>query len=60
MSRRKLTDFEGPAEGWKRALDAADCTLGDLDFAEVHDCFTIAELLGCSGGLEPDKERLVS
>ncbi|WP_238404133.1 thiolase C-terminal domain-containing protein [Gordonia desulfuricans] len=23
----------------------ADTTIGDLDFAEVHDCFTIAELV---------------
>jgi acetyl-CoA C-acetyltransferase len=45
MSRRSLVDFEGPTHAWHRALDSADCTLEELDFAEVHDCFTIAELL---------------
>ena len=45
MSRRKLTDFEGPAKAFASAFDQAGISVNDLDFAEVHDCFTIAELL---------------
>jgi acetyl-CoA C-acetyltransferase len=45
MSRRDITAFEGPALAFRRALDHAGIGLDDLSFAEVHDCFTIAELL---------------
>jgi len=45
MSRRDLTAFEGPAEAFRRAYLAAGVTLNDIDVAEVHDCFTIAELM---------------
>ncbi len=45
MSRRDLLAFEGPAEAFKRAYEAAGIAVNDIDFAEVHDCFTIAELL---------------
>jgi len=45
MSRRKLTDFAGPTKAIKDACTAAGVDSKDLDFAEVHDCFTIAELL---------------
>jgi acetyl-CoA C-acetyltransferase len=45
ISRRDIVAFEGPALAWKRALGAAKVGLDDLDFAEVHDCFTVAELL---------------
>jgi acetyl-CoA C-acetyltransferase len=45
LSRRDATRFEGGAEAWRRALDQAGVTLADLSFAEVHDCFTIAELI---------------
>jgi len=45
MSRRDATDFEGPRRAWSAALKAAGCRLQDLSLAEVHDCFTIAELL---------------
>jgi acetyl-CoA C-acetyltransferase len=37
--------FEGCALAWKRALAQAGVALTDLSFAEVHDCFTIAELI---------------
>ncbi|MBF9030968.1 thiolase domain-containing protein [Rhodobacterales bacterium HKCCE3408] len=45
MSRRDLLAFEGPAEAFRRAFAEAGIDVRDLDFAEVHDCFTIAELL---------------
>lgn len=45
MSRRDVTLFEGPEKAWKLAFERAGMTVGDLDVAEVHDCFTIAELL---------------
>jgi acetyl-CoA C-acetyltransferase len=45
MSRRDLLKFEGPALAFARAYAAAGISVEDLDFAEVHDCFTIAELL---------------
>ncbi|HSU05558.1 MAG TPA: thiolase domain-containing protein, partial [Acetobacteraceae bacterium] len=45
ISKRDITRFEGGAEAWRRALDAAELKLDDLSFVESHDCFTIAELL---------------
>jgi acetyl-CoA C-acetyltransferase len=45
LSRRDPTAFEGAATAFRRALDTAGLGLADIDFAEVHDCFTIAELL---------------
>lgn len=45
MSRRDAVAFEGPRRAWQQALAAAGCKIGDLSLAEVHDCFTIAELL---------------
>ena len=45
MSRRDVTRFEGAAEAWRQAYAQASVTVDDLDLAEVHDCFTIAELL---------------
>src|SRR6202044_3726679 len=45
MSRRDILKFEGPALAWQRALEQAGVKLSDMSFAEVHDCFTIAELL---------------
>jgi acetyl-CoA C-acetyltransferase len=55
MSRRDILKFEGCAEAWKRALAKAGATLSDLSFAEVHDCFTIAELIEYEAmGLAPE------
>ena len=45
LSRRDPTRFDGAARAWSGALEAAGLGLDDLSFAEVHDCFTIAELL---------------
>ncbi len=45
MSRRDVIDFAGPKEAFARAYAEAGIGVDDLSFAEVHDCFTIAELL---------------
>ncbi len=55
MSRRDVLKFEGCAVAWQRALAEAGVALGDLSFAEVHDCFTIAELIEYEAmGLAPE------
>ena len=57
LSRRNVIDFEGPAEAWSRAFDEAGISLEDLGFAEVHDCFTSAEMLSYEAmGLTPRGE----
>lgn len=45
LRQRDLLAFEGPRRAIAAALDRAGMSLDDMDFAEVHDCFTIAELL---------------
>ena len=45
MSKRDIIAYDGPALAWKRALANARVGLDDLSCAEVHDCFTIAELI---------------
>jgi len=45
IARRDILAFEGPQRAIHSALREANVTLTDLSFAEVHDCFTIAELL---------------
>ncbi|GAB3570197.1 acetyl-CoA acetyltransferase [Arthrobacter alkaliphilus] len=43
--RRDPTEFAATRVSWERALGMAGVGIGGLDFAEVHDCFTIAELI---------------
>lgn len=45
MGSRDFLAFEGPEHAFAMALDQAGVALDDIDFAEVHDCFTIAELM---------------
>ena len=44
-ARRDPIAFTGSATAWRRALDAAGVRQRDLSFVELHDCFTIAELI---------------
>jgi acetyl-CoA C-acetyltransferase len=54
LSRRDRTRLEGAARAWAQGLASAQLTLGDLQFVETHDCFTIAELLEVEAmGLAP-------
>ncbi|WP_024819284.1 acetyl-CoA acetyltransferase [Arthrobacter sp. 31Y] len=43
--KRDPTEFAATRASWERALGMAGVGLEGLDFAEVHDCFTIAELI---------------
>jgi acetyl-CoA C-acetyltransferase len=45
LSRRDPVDFAGARRAWAKALSEAGLCLEDLDLAETHDCFTIAELI---------------
>lgn len=57
MSKRDVIAFEGPRRAFAQAMDAGGVSLADLAFAEVHDCFTIAELLSYEAmGLAPQGE----
>lgn len=55
MSRREdILAFEGSRRAWAQALARAGISVHDLSLAEVHDCFTIAELLSYEAmGLAP-------
>jgi acetyl-CoA C-acetyltransferase len=57
ISRRDVLAFEGPRRAIGQAYAEAGISVKDLDFAEVHDCFTIAELLATEalGLAEPGK-----
>lgn len=45
LSAKRLTAFEGPRRAIEQAYAQAGVSVRDLSLAEVHDCFTIAELL---------------
>lgn len=44
-SRRDPLAMRGSQAAWHSALDRAGVTMSDLSFIELHDCFTIAELV---------------
>ena len=45
LARRDMTRFEGQKRAWEEAFVEAGVTLDDLGMVELHDCFTIAELM---------------
>lgn len=45
LSRRDPVRFEAAERAWAQAYAQAGIGITDLSFAEVHDCFTIAELM---------------
>ncbi len=45
LAKRSNYEFTAGKMAVKAAYEEAGITVDDLDFAEVHDCFTIAELL---------------
>ncbi|MDB5579231.1 MAG: acetyl-CoA acetyltransferase [Bradyrhizobium sp.] len=45
LSAKDLAAFEGPTRAIRNAFADAGIGVDDLSLAEVHDCFTIAELL---------------
>ncbi|ABF62246.1 Thiolase (plasmid) [Ruegeria sp. TM1040] len=45
MSRRDMTELTAARRTFDAAYTQAGITVDDLDLAEVHDCFTIAELM---------------
>ncbi|MEX0279682.1 MAG: thiolase domain-containing protein [Arenibacterium sp.] len=45
MANRDLSELEGPRRAMRQAMEMAGVALDDLDFAELHDCFTISELM---------------
>ncbi|MBS1261536.1 MAG: putative acetyl-CoA acyltransferase [Calditrichaeota bacterium] len=55
--REEITHLNAVSVATTRALEMAGLTIGDIDFAEVHDCFTIAELcvLEAMGVYQPGK-----
>jgi acetyl-CoA C-acetyltransferase len=54
LSAKDLPAFAGPRRAIESAYRVAGISVEDLDFAEVHDCFTIAELMSVEAlGLVP-------
>ena len=45
LSSRDWASFVGPEKAIQAAYQQAGIAVGNVNFAEVHDCFTIAELL---------------
>ena len=44
-ARKSLTETKAAEIAAKRAFEKTKLSVKDIDFAEVHDCFTIAEIL---------------
>lgn len=44
-NRKSLTELKATSDAGKKAFSQAGLTPDDIHFAEVHDCFTIAEIL---------------
>ena len=61
IKKRDNFHFEGAKVAVNKAYEQAGITVDDLSFAEVHDCFTIAELLAYEaiGLVENGNERSV-
>ncbi len=45
MSRRDMTELAGCRHAWQQTLSKSGLSIWDLDLIELHDCFTIAELM---------------
>lgn len=45
IKKRSNSEFAAGKKAIQKAYEIANITVDDLDFAEVHDCFTIAEVL---------------
>ena len=76
FQRQTLNGIPASRKAAEQAYDQAEVTASDIDFAEVHDCFSIAELMAyedlgfCergeagqyieSGATKPDGERPVN
>ena len=57
QDRRDITSISGAADAAGRAFKRAGITPADVDVAEVHDCFTIAEIIATEDiGLFPRGE----
>lgn len=57
ISKRANWEFTAGKKAIQKAYEIAGITVNDLDFAEVHDCFTIAEILAYEAmGLAADGE----
>lgn len=56
-SRADISSIKAAEVAAKRAYDMSGTGPGDIDFAEVHDCFTIAEIMATEalGFFEPGK-----
>ncbi|NLL47552.1 MAG: thiolase domain-containing protein [Firmicutes bacterium] len=55
LDKRSKSEFVAGKQAIQKAYELAQITVDDLDFAEVHDCFTIAEVLAYEAlGLVPD------
>jgi acetyl-CoA C-acetyltransferase len=44
---REITTHDGTVEAARRAYESAGVGPGDIDVAELHDCFSIAEIVDC-------------